>query len=565
MPSTIITKNGSGAPLAADLVAGELAVDLTNGRLYTEDTGGSVIEIGLNPSGNVDVTGTVTADGLTVDGASTINSLLTIDDSSPRFYLMESDTTDLNAQIRVQGGVLDIRTINDALSAATSRFSIDNATGDISFYEDTGTTAKLFWDASAESLAIGTTSPASLLHIENSAGGSGGYAKFTDVTHGGDVRFGMADGVDNNAISGAFSNNDYLFYTNSLERMRIDSSGNVGIGESDPVQKLHISGASGSARMSLGRTNTNTTGGVGSLQWNALDGHAVAGIIAYGDGDDEGANLVFNTTSAASSSDVYVSTTERMRIDSAGNLTLSTSKNANNILLIQNDDTSTASYATQSYLKLSVGGDSVGGLKTTAKNLGGLSTKALYLVTEGNYPIAFGLNASPTPSMLLDENGNLLVGTTSGSFNAKITAESGSSYTFESRRTGTGSEGHVVFRNANGAVGSIFTDGTSTAYNTTSDYRLKENVVAMSGATERLKQLNPSRFNFIADPDKTVDGFLAHEVQDIVPEAVTGTKDAVDAEGNPEYQGIDQSKLVPLLVATIQELEARIAQLEGAN
>ena len=87
----------------------------------------------------------------------------------------------------------------------------------------------------------------------------------------------------------------------------------------------------------------------------------------------------------------------------------------------------------------------------------------------------------------------------------------------------------------------------------------------MSGATERLKQLKPSRFNFIADPDTTVDGFLAHEVQDVVPEAITGTKDAVDAEGNPEYQGIDQSKLIPLLVATIQELEARIAQLEGDN
>jgi len=92
---------------------------------------------------------------------------------------------------------------------------------------------------------------------------------------------------------------------------------------------------------------------------------------------------------------------------------------------------------------------------------------------------------------------------------------------------------------------------------------MKENVVALSGATDRLKQLNPSRFNFIVDADTTVDGFLAHEVQAVVPEAVTGTKDAVDADGNPEYQGIDQSKLVPLLVATIQELEARIAALES--
>ncbi len=122
----------------------------------------------------------------------------------------------------------------------------------------------------------------------------------------------------------------------------------------------------------------------------------------------------------------------------------------------------------------------------------------------------------------------------------------------------------VQFRHNNDAVGSIYVSGTSTSYNTSSDYRLKENVVVMTGATDRLKQLNPSRFNFIADADTTVDGFLAHEVQTVVPEAVTGTHNEVDADGNPVYQGIDQSKLVPLLVATIKELEARITALENA-
>ena len=85
----------------------------------------------------------------------------------------------------------------------------------------------------------------------------------------------------------------------------------------------------------------------------------------------------------------------------------------------------------------------------------------------------------------------------------------------------------------------------------------------MTGALNRVSELKPSRFNFITDEDKTVDGFLAHEVQDIVPEAITGEKDAVDEDGNPDYQGIDQSKLVPLLVGAIQELEARIKILEN--
>lgn len=126
------------------------------------------------------------------------------------------------------------------------------------------------------------------------------------------------------------------------------------------------------------------------------------------------------------------------------------------------------------------------------------------------------------------------------------------------------STGVMIEFKYNGSVkGYISTNGSSVTYNTSSDYRLKENVADITGATERLKQLNPVRFNFIEDADTTVDGFLAHEVQDVVPEAITGTKDAVDDDGNPEYQGIDQSKLVPLLVATIQELEARIAALEA--
>ena len=112
-------------------------------------------------------------------------------------------------------------------------------------------------------------------------------------------------------------------------------------------------------------------------------------------------------------------------------------------------------------------------------------------------------------------------------------------------------------------VGSITTNGSTTSFNTSSDYRLKENVDYTFDATTRLKQLRPARFNFIADADTTVDGFLAHEVQTVVPEAITGTHNEVDDDGNPVYQGIDQSKLVPLLVKTIQELEARITALEN--
>ena len=112
-------------------------------------------------------------------------------------------------------------------------------------------------------------------------------------------------------------------------------------------------------------------------------------------------------------------------------------------------------------------------------------------------------------------------------------------------------------------VGNISVSTSTTAFNTSSDYRLKENVNYEFDALSRVAQLKPARFNFIVEKDKTVDGFLAHEVSSVVPEAITGEKDAVDGEGNALYQCIDQSKLVPLLTKAIQELEARVKTLEG--
>jgi hypothetical protein len=130
---------------------------------------------------------------------------------------------------------------------------------------------------------------------------------------------------------------------------------------------------------------------------------------------------------------------------------------------------------------------------------------------------------------------------------------------------GTGATNHVIFRNGNGVAGSIVTNGSGTAYNTASDYRLKENVRPIEDAIARLKSLSAHRFNFKSEPGKTVDGFIAHEAAAVIPESVTGAKDALDADGNPVYQGIDQAKLVPLLWAALQEAVARIEALEGAN
>ena len=145
--------------------------------------------------------------------------------------------------------------------------------------------------------------------------------------------------------------------------------------------------------------------------------------------------------------------------------------------------------------------------------------------------------------------------------NASFVTTDGNPSLVVKRGSNTGTALEFVGPNSNSVLGNISVSTTAVAFNQTSDHRLKENVTDITGATDRLKQLKPVRFNFIADADTTVDGFLAHEVQSVVPEAITGTKDAVDDDGNAVYQGIDQSKLVPLLVAALQEQQAAIEAL----
>ena len=115
-------------------------------------------------------------------------------------------------------------------------------------------------------------------------------------------------------------------------------------------------------------------------------------------------------------------------------------------------------------------------------------------------------------------------------------------------------------------MGSITVNASATAFNTSSDYRLKTNLEPISNGIDRIKQLPVYRFNWIADQNGSkVDGFVAHEVTPVVPEAINGEKDAVDADGNPIYQGIDQSKIVPLLTAALKEAIAKIETLETNN
>ena len=137
--------------------------------------------------------------------------------------------------------------------------------------------------------------------------------------------------------------------------------------------------------------------------------------------------------------------------------------------------------------------------------------------------------------------------------------------------SGTGGESHMVIMNTNGVVGTIQSSGSSTSYNTSSDYRLKENVVTMTDGISRVKQLLPKRFNFIADADTTVDGFIAHELQAVMPDCVTGEKDGEITAKGEGYQAVSREGLIPVLTAALKDaiskieiLETKVAALEAA-
>jgi hypothetical protein len=173
-------------------------------------------------------------------------------------------------------------------------------------------------------------------------------------------------------------------------------------------------------------------------------------------------------------------------------------------------------------------------------------------------------DVAPIEAGRFDSSGNLLVGATSNSATAArlYVLANGTNATAELNVPSTASYTQIGFRNPNGVVGSIATSGSATSYNTSSDYRLKNAVEPMTGALAKVIALKPCTYKWKVD-GADGEGFIAHELAEVVPNCVTGEKDAVDADGNPVYQGIDTSFLVATLTAAIQEQQALITQLQA--
>jgi hypothetical protein len=426
----------------------------------------------------------------------------------------------------------------------------------------------------------------------------GGANEFGIATNGVErVEFGTSEVVFNDGganydfrIEG--DTNTSLFFVDA-------SAEAVGIGTASPGAKLHVNPGSGN------KGDIYLDYGTGSTADGRLVIEAGASAVLYETIKSGGLPQAW-----------YVTGSERMRIDSGGRLLIGTStSDAQRTAAMQiasagglsgwGSSASLSEFGTsynpwivlQRSRNGTVGshtvvsnGDILGGIQFTGSD-GDSFEPAAWIKAEvdgtpgnGDMPgrIVLATTAdgasSPTERMRITQAGLVMInGTTATAGSQPVVFQVGESTDyFHIQRSGpssvietqvsvstTDARNIFAFKNPNGFTGYIQISGTSTSFLTSSDYRLKENVTAVTDGISRLQRLKPSRFNFIADPNTTVDGFLAHEVQAIVPEAISGIKDEVDADGNPKYQGIDQSKLVPLLVAALQEAIGRIETLEA--
>ncbi len=264
-----------------------------------------------------------------------------------------------------------------------------------------------------------------------------------------------------------------------------------------------------------------------------------AGIFEYQHSDD---SMRFSTAG-----------NERMRLTSAGRIGIGTTAPEVMLDIRANDpgvqlvDTS----GTNAYGNISFVGDTLILLSRAGSSSDGLIDFRRYDGT------------TIDTSMRITAAGNVLIGTTSNLNSGRQIVDftgGGRGVGIKAPSDAAGSQ-VLHFYAGTSQVGNVSVTTSATSYATSSDYRLKENVVAISDGITRLKTLKPYRFNFKVDASTTVDGFFAHEVT-AVPEAITGTKDEVDSDNKPVYQGIDQSKLVPLLTAALQEAIAKIEVLE---
>jgi hypothetical protein len=486
----------------------------------------------------------------------------------------------------------------------------------------TSSTERMRIDSSGR-VGIGTSAPASTLHIQHAAQTAGywegkGLLIHEDATANQGIAFYSRGDTEQYIASLVDDPTSYLIIgtrksssVNAVDAITIRGDGKVGIGTTSPSSLLEISSSS-TPQFVISNTSNSISAGdsIGTIDYRAGSSNTVvARMAATADSaNEDGAHIVFeNRTGGGAFS-------EKARIDSSGRLLVGTSTARGNFYgaytsraQIEGVDFETAALnitcnnatdINSGVISLNKSGGATVGSNTivsSGERLGSIRfqgndgtnfIEAAYVLAEvdgtpgpNDMPgrLVFSTTAdgasSPTERFRVTADGSIYFHSTSlpgaGTATTGVGISAGDALSVQRAAAtacffGRSDDGEVVaLYSGTTQRGTISIAGATTTYGSISDHRLKENVAPIGNATSRLAQLKPSRFNFVEFPEQEVDGFIAHEVQAIVPEAVIGTKDATDKNGKPLYQSVDQSKLVPLLTAALQEAVAKIESLEA--
>ena len=543
--------------LDGDGASAIVRINTSNDRgLYLE--GGRTGVVGFGAIGTTDASGAKTEsirianNGNVGIGTTSPNGLLHVYKSSA------SPTILARFENPTGEALVEIKSINDNLGVLQFADNADGNVGAIQY--DHGSNSMRFKTNDAErmrlasngNLGIGTDSPDVKLEVVVASPTDGIVADFVNSTNAGGtvaaIKLSNADAESCDVILGAnrvganFGSDFFIKLSDNIdgsniERFRIREDGNVGIGATNPVAKLEILGAGQSPNsqsdvMAIIRNSTyngTSTSGENKLifGWN---NHYAAAISAYKDGTANRTGFKFYTEVG------YNTPVEAMRITSAGNLILGATGGNPYLAFISTGGNGNNERAR--IFGYADGGTYGGGLEIQTRDSSNVFQNRMRITSAGD--VLFGTTGTP--------NGTSVYG--SGFIN-----ESDDRSTLFMATSRIAAAALQIFINTNGIVGSISVSGSTTTYNTSSDYRLKEDLQDFNGL-EMVSKIPVYDFKWKVDESRSY-GVMAHELQEVLPDAVSGEKDA------EEMQGVDYSKIVPLLIKSIQELTAKVERLEA--
>jgi hypothetical protein len=586
---TGITAFGSGVATALGINVGSSGAFVTNGGALGTPSSGTVTN--LTGTASININGTVGASTPNTGSFTTLttSSTVTINGGTANgvAYLNGSKVLTTGSALTFDGtkltntgsaGGVKLEIVSTASSPEISLTSADTGLSQINFggvttpkkgvfrYSDNSDLFIWFLNSTAEQmrltstgLGIGTSSPGAKLEIANTSGSVAARIRSSDSGY---AELYFADVSDNaaSALSYEHSTNMLRFYNGGSARVYLDSSGNLGLGVTPSAW------GSGWRALQVGSGGPSIWTDAGRAFWSSnvyFDGtnrRYVTTNVAREYVQDASGHSWYNAPSGTAGN--AISFTQAMTLDASGNLGVGTTSPGSFTGTVKLVVGNAATTTTPGAITVYSGTATYGGLYFAD----GTAGDQLYRgAVEYNHSTdALLLYSAGSERARITSGGDLLVGTTSGAERLVVSGTT-NNYVIKSIAPSTsGTYYHILFDDAGTSHGSITSNGTTTAYNTTSDYRLKTVIGGVTNSGARIDALEPIEYEWKANGSRTR-GFLAHKFQEVYPGSVTGKKDEVDSEGKPIYQAMQAStsEVIADLVAEIQSLRARVAQLEN--